>query len=294
MPVEKLETQHRILHWVFKITDLRAWIEFSKELLHSRVYRHEEFQNGCEATCNGPYSGDWSKTMIGPSNEDHFCIELTYNYGIHEYTQGNELRYITLKYPNAAEEARKSKYPKEERQDGSVLVTGPDASKWLFISGESENGKDEPFYSVVFSSSNIEAGTQFYTEALGLSEFDHNGNKVFGYAAGQTKVELVQTPEVTHDTGKGRIAFATSSVPITYARALRHNTTIQNHPTTLPTPGKADVVVTILKDRDDIEICQVQGFDELCKLVDGADVIDWEFRDKKEAAVKKWAERAQN
>jgi hypothetical protein len=29
-----------------------------------QVHRHEEFASGCEATCNGPYGGAWSKTMV--------------------------------------------------------------------------------------------------------------------------------------------------------------------------------------------------------------------------------------
>jgi hypothetical protein len=46
------------------------------------VHRHEEFASGCEATCNGPYGGAWSKTMIGYKKEDtNFALELTYNYG---------------------------------------------------------------------------------------------------------------------------------------------------------------------------------------------------------------------
>jgi hypothetical protein len=36
----------------------------------------------CEAACNGPYDGKWSKTMIGYGDEDtQFVLELTYNYG---------------------------------------------------------------------------------------------------------------------------------------------------------------------------------------------------------------------
>uniref|UniRef100_A0A8C5PYU8 Glyoxalase domain-containing protein n=1 Tax=Leptobrachium leishanense TaxID=445787 RepID=A0A8C5PYU8_9ANUR len=48
-------------------------------LLGMTVLRHEEFE-GCKATCNGPYDGKWSKTMIG-SEDKHFVVELTYNYG---------------------------------------------------------------------------------------------------------------------------------------------------------------------------------------------------------------------
>lgn len=74
------------------------------------------------------------------------------------------IRHIALKYPDAAEVAKnQEKWKKEVQEDGSVLVHGPDASKWVFINGESENGKEEPFYKIVFSSSNVERGTDFYT-----------------------------------------------------------------------------------------------------------------------------------
>lgn len=38
-----------------------------------------------------PYDGRWSKTMIGyGSEDDHFVIEVTYNYGIGSYVLGND------------------------------------------------------------------------------------------------------------------------------------------------------------------------------------------------------------
>lgn len=40
-----------------------------------------------------PYDGKWSKTMIGYGSEDnHFVIELTYNYGIKTYAMGNDFQ----------------------------------------------------------------------------------------------------------------------------------------------------------------------------------------------------------
>lgn len=36
-----------------------------------------------------PYQTRWSKTMIGYGSEDtHFVVELTYNYGISAYAKG--------------------------------------------------------------------------------------------------------------------------------------------------------------------------------------------------------------
>ena len=62
-----------------------------------RILRHEEFEEGCEATCNGPYSGYWSKSMVGWDNEDEsFVFELTFNYGVNSYRRGNDLNAVVL------------------------------------------------------------------------------------------------------------------------------------------------------------------------------------------------------
>lgn len=65
--------------------------------LGAKVLRHEEFQQGCQATCNGPHEGHWTKTMIGWGSEDSsFVFELTYNYGVDQYVRGNDLECIHL------------------------------------------------------------------------------------------------------------------------------------------------------------------------------------------------------
>lgn len=41
--------------------------------------------------------GAWSKTMIGYGPEEkNFALELTYNYGIDSYKNGDDLQYISL------------------------------------------------------------------------------------------------------------------------------------------------------------------------------------------------------
>lgn len=40
-----------------------------------------------------PYDGKWSKSMVGYGKEDnHFVVELTYNYGIKSYRKGNDFQ----------------------------------------------------------------------------------------------------------------------------------------------------------------------------------------------------------
>lgn len=103
----------RPLHWVVKISDLKQSIKLL-ETLGCRILRHEEFEEGCAASCNGPYAGFWSKTMIGFDNEDNsFVFELTYNYGVFEYKRGNDLKSINLHKFNKNGEDIEAKLNKE-------------------------------------------------------------------------------------------------------------------------------------------------------------------------------------
>uniref|UniRef100_A0A8C5R130 VOC domain-containing protein n=1 Tax=Leptobrachium leishanense TaxID=445787 RepID=A0A8C5R130_9ANUR len=82
----------KALPYVLKVGGGFSNIRFFRELLGMTVLRHEEFE-GCKATCNGPYNGKWSKTMIG-SEDKQFVVELTYNYGVGEYRLGNDFKVI--------------------------------------------------------------------------------------------------------------------------------------------------------------------------------------------------------
>ena len=88
----------RMLHWVLKIQNLKSTVDFLTNVMGMHVLRHEEFNKGCEASCNGPYNRPWSKTMIGYGPEhSHFVLELTFNYGITSYAKGNDLNFIAVK-----------------------------------------------------------------------------------------------------------------------------------------------------------------------------------------------------
>lgn len=43
----------RALHFVFKIPNRKESMRFYREILGMKMLRHEEFAEGCEATCNG-------------------------------------------------------------------------------------------------------------------------------------------------------------------------------------------------------------------------------------------------
>lgn len=83
-----------------------------------QVLRHEEFHEGCAATCNGPYDGKWSKTIMGYGSEaDHFVLELTYNYGVKEYKLGNEFNSIVIRSKNLFRNIMNKKGVKKESFD---------------------------------------------------------------------------------------------------------------------------------------------------------------------------------
>ena len=105
------------------------------------------------------------------------------------------------------------------------------------------------------------------------------------YGADSCKLELVQLPRpgpaLDHKSAFGRLAFATRGGPAPiWERAKVAGGRIINDPITLRTPGKADVVVTILSDPDAYEICFVNeaGFDDLCATKPGDDFVDWGAR----------------
>lgn len=57
--------------------------------------------------------------MVGYGPEDnHFVVELTYNYGINEYERGNDFQSITIRSREALERAKQQNWP---ILDGNVL-----------------------------------------------------------------------------------------------------------------------------------------------------------------------------
>lgn len=82
--------------------------------------------------------------------------------------------------------------------------------------------------------------------------------------ATQVKLDLLQVPGAAKDTpidhglASGRIAFACDLVPPIHSEAAAASSgTVITPPLTLPTPGKADVVVTILGDPGETECFRI-------------------------------------
>merc|ERR1711931_9361 len=121
----------RALHFVFKVGDRTKTAEFYRDVLGMKFLRHEEFEEGCKATCNGPYDGKWSKTMIGYGPEDnHFVCELTYNYGISNYENGNDFLGMYIESAEAISRAKAAGWPVVQEGAQNVLES-PDGYKFF-------------------------------------------------------------------------------------------------------------------------------------------------------------------
>ena len=156
------------LHWVFKVPSPRAeTMRFYREVLGMKILRHEEFEKGCEASCNGPYDGRWSKTMVGYGPEDsHFVVELTYNYNISSYKLGNDFQGITIQSSECLERAKTAGWP-VKTEAGRPVLEAPGGYKFFIIPSPQPTSRD-PVLSVAIAVSDMASSVQYWSGLLGL------------------------------------------------------------------------------------------------------------------------------
>ena len=69
-----MSSLRQALHWVFKVPSPRTeTMKFYRDILGMKILRHEEFEKGCEAACNGPYDG---KYVFDSLKENNFLPEI--------------------------------------------------------------------------------------------------------------------------------------------------------------------------------------------------------------------------
>lgn len=258
----------RALHFVFKVADRKETMNFYREVLGMKVLRHEEFADGCEAACNGPYANRWSKTMVGYGPEDnHFAIELTYNYGVSHYDSGNDFHGITIRSKEAIDRAKSFGWPVEEK-NGQFVLQAPGGYKYFIINEPQSKDKD-PVEKVTLCSSNLQKTIAYWKDILDMKVIEKADNRVsMSYGEDQAKLEFIDIgTAIDHAKAYGRIAF---SVPLAIQpeiqkRIKESGNKILTDLITLDTPGKASVRVIILADPDGHEICFVddEGFRQL-------------------------------
>lgn len=83
----------RLLHTMLRVGDLQRSIDFYTRLLGMDLLRTSE---------NPEYKYSLAFVGYGPESEES-VIELTYNWGVDNYEQGNAYGHIALSVDNAAE-----------------------------------------------------------------------------------------------------------------------------------------------------------------------------------------------
>jgi lactoylglutathione lyase len=239
--------RRRSLHWVIKIGNLKRSMEFYQQVFGMKVLRHEEFNEGCDANCNGEYDRPWSKTMVGYGPEKtNFALELTYNYGIKKYRRGNDLRYIGLHItPQGLEAAQGLDYvkvedlqvndPEDEKHDGKQVsddareywdevaklapkplqfthrIVGPDDV--CYHVRVVDELPTEPFLSVALNVTNVNRSYDYWVGTLNMHELCQVEHKYLRATyAGQVPLEFYQLAadqELDFGRAMGRIAFST-------------------------------------------------------------------------------------
>lgn len=82
----------RILHTMLRVGDLQRSIDFYTQVIGMRLLRTSD---------NPEYQYTLAFLGFG-SNPDHAELELTYNYGVHEYDMGTAYGHLALGVPDAA------------------------------------------------------------------------------------------------------------------------------------------------------------------------------------------------
>mmetsp|Transcript_23119 Transcript_23119/g.59063 ORF Transcript_23119/g.59063 Transcript_23119/m.59063 type:complete len:335 (-) Transcript_23119:9-1013(-) len=265
----------RNLHWVFKVGDRTATTQFYTDVLGMTTLRHEEFEEGCAAACNGPYDGKWSKTMIGYGPEDsQFVLELTYNYGVKSYELGNDYRHIVVRKASAYDacRARGLGTPVSGYGAPALAVSAPGGYGFVVVAQDAAAGATV-MTELCLSCSDLDKSLAFWSGFLGFAATREGGEAVVSCGPGQATLRLVQLPagtQLERGTAFGRVAFATPGGLLQQLETdvLAAGCTVHTRYVSLDTPGKATVQVVILQDPDGHEICFVgdEGFRQLSQV----------------------------
>lgn len=277
---ERMPSDIRPLHFVFKIANRTKTIDFYKNILNMKVLRHEEFEQGCDAACNGPYDGKWSKTMIGYGAEDsNFVLELTYNYGVREYERGNDFNHIKIVSSVAYKRLSDSSYPFQTRSDGLLQVADPDG--YTFLVGKHEDETTNILSELSLYITDPVKSKLYWSDLLKGQVVDVNSNELslrFDHLD-YFRLRLVKSSSeaIDHSKAYGRVAFSCPTGELKALQALieEHNHKVLTPYIQLDTPGKATVSVVILADPNGHEICFVgdQEFRSLSQVDEKADEL---------------------
>lgn len=282
------------------------------------MHRHEEFASGCEATCNGPFGGAWSKTMVRCSGTEgskgahprrssrvrpfarqigyggeatHFALELTVNYGVPSYKRGNDLVGLTL----SRSALKDASGLQTDDATGLQFVSSPDGYKF-FMEDAPASESGDPFQRVTINVTNLDKSAELYSTVFGASvereEVKGRPSLAVRFAPRGASLRLLPLPEGTkldRAEATGRYAVETEDgAPDALATRVSPGcgATILHGPMKLQPHGEE---VLIVQDSDGHELCFVdaRGYRNCIAVTDtqGGTVVDWGYREKLSAAA---------
>ena len=308
-----LTPAQRPLHWVIRVSDLRATLRFAQEVMGMKVLRHEEHDSACPITCNGRFDTPWSKTMVGYAPEDtSYTLELTYNYGVSHYERGTGLQSFALRVPHVDAALRRAKalgYAGACRDagrapgalcNGPALITGPDGYKYELHSGF--EGRVEPFLDVVLKARDPAALGRWYTDVLGMRSsglgeavsYPPGSVVVISPAAALGKphvpvrfvfepaAETEPAPRITQWEGRSALALPEARVRAVNARLLFESPGLIVHGLLELQEHLGLLVLVIIRDPEGYELCLVseETFDPSVRAATDYKGPDWGYRDQ--------------
>jgi len=210
------------------------------------------------------------KTGYG-AEDNHFVVELTYNYGIREYERGNDFNYLKVVSSEAIEAIKTQNYPHEVSGDVYEVID-PNGYRFFVTPNDSACPNNTIVEASLFSSK-VETSVSYWSNMLSAKTESQSANgAVFSFDQGHFRLNLVlsQSGPINHAKAFGRIAFscpATELLPL-QEMILSNEKIVLTKYVELPTPGKANVCVVILADTDGHEICFVgdEGFRDLSQV----------------------------
>merc|ERR1712127_139146 len=233
----------RPLHFVFKICNRAKTMDFYTNLLKMSILRHEEFEEGCEASCNGPYDGKWSKTMTGYGAEDNnFVVELTYNYGIRSYELGNDFNYLKVASTEAFANIKSQGYPHKVISDKEYEVVDPNGYKFIVVPNNEANPNNAIIENSLFAT-NLQKSVDYWSGLLQAkveSKLDQNLLLSFDNTQFRLNLVKIDVEKINHAQAFGRIAFSCPESELKPVQELaeKNNQTVLTKYVELPTPGK--------------------------------------------------------
>jgi len=283
----------RPLHWVIRVSDLEATLNFTKDVLGMHVLRHEENEEACPITCNGRFNSPWSKTMVGYNPEDsNYALELTYNYAIKNYMPGVGLRRFTLSLPEPDAKISKA-LEMGYAKTGANGIIGPDGYVYELRSAKGAELPEEPFMGVVLRAKDAKALGGWYSDLLGMQPPKETAAQNCGGVAtcyevgyeggGKVKFFLAQdgvTPTIQQWEGRNAIALPEQQVRALNTRLVKESPELVVHELMELHEKLGILVIVIIKDPLGYELCIVSSetFDPSVKAATDYSTPKWDKR----------------